>query len=57
MASRCTIDRDDWGVEVREVPYLRVANVQRGFLDLSEVKTILATERDIVELTLQAGDI
>ena len=48
--------RDD-AVEVREVPYLRVANVQRGFLDLSEVKTILATERDIAELTLQAGDI
>jgi type I restriction enzyme S subunit len=44
-------------VQVREVPYLRVANVQRGFLDLSEVKTILATERDIAELTLQAGDV
>lgn len=45
------------GVKVREVPYLRVANVQRGFLDLSEVKTILATERDIAELTLQPGDV
>lgn len=44
-------------LEVREVPYLRVANVQRGFLDLSEVKTILATERDIAELTLKAGDV
>jgi type I restriction enzyme S subunit len=47
----------DPDVAVREVPYLRVANVQRGFLDLSEVKTILATERDIADLTLQAGDI
>lgn len=47
----------DTDVQVREVPYLRVANVQRGFLDLSEVKTILATERDIAELTLQAGDV
>ncbi len=47
----------DANVQVREVPYLRVANVQRGFLDLSEVKTILATEHDIAELTLQAGDI
>lgn len=45
------------GIELREVPYLRVANVQRGFLDLSEVKTILATERDIADLTLQPGDI
>ncbi|HEX5391793.1 MAG TPA: restriction endonuclease subunit S [Rhodocyclaceae bacterium] len=42
---------------VREVPYLRVANVQRGYLDLSEVKTILATEKDIAELTLRAGDV
>jgi type I restriction enzyme S subunit len=47
----------DADVKVREVPYLRVANVQRGFLDLSEVKTILATERDIAELTLQARDV
>jgi type I restriction enzyme S subunit len=44
-------------VSVREVPYLRVANVQRGYLDLSEVKTILATERDIEELTLKSGDV
>jgi len=44
-------------VPVREVPYLRVANVQRGFLDLSEVKTILATEPDIVDLTLKGGDV
>lgn len=28
----------DADVQVREVPYLRVANVQRGYLDLSEVK-------------------
>ncbi len=44
-------------VEVREVSYLRVANVQRGFLDLSEVKTIMATERDIADLTLKNGDV
>ena len=47
----------DASVVVREVPYLRVANVQRGYLDLAEVKTILATERDIAELTLHAGDV
>ena len=47
----------DAAVPVREVPYLRVANVQRGFFDLSEIKTILATERDITDLTLQAGDV
>ncbi len=41
----------------REVPYLRVDNVQRGYLDLSEVKMILATERDIEELALMDGDV
>jgi type I restriction enzyme S subunit len=44
-------------IAVREVPYLRVANVQRGYLDLDEVKTILATERDIEELSLRSGDV
>jgi len=41
----------------REVPYLRVANVQRGFLDLSEIKSIAATEEDIAELRLESGDV
>lgn len=40
----------------REVPYLRVANVQRGWLDLSEIKAILASERKIAELRLEPGD-
>lgn len=43
--------------EKREVPYLRVANVQRGFLNLDEIKTILATKSDIEKYTLQPGDI
>ena len=47
----------DVDVQLREVPYLRVANVQRGYLDLSEVKTIMATEKDIADLTLQTGDV
>lgn len=41
----------------REVTYLRVANVQRGYLDLSEIKTIDATEAEIAELRLQPGDV
>lgn len=47
----------DAATPVREVPYLRVANVQRGYLDLSEVKTIPAIERDIQKLTLKNGDV
>ncbi|WP_441290243.1 restriction endonuclease subunit S [Sorangium sp. KYC3313] len=39
------------------VPYLRVANVQRGYIDLSEVAQIEATDREIAELRLQAGDV
>lgn len=42
---------------VRTLPYLRVANVQDGFLDLSEIKEIGATERDIEKYRLKAGDI
>lgn len=41
----------------REVPYMRVANVQAGRLDLSEIKTIPATEAEIEELRLQPGDV
>ncbi|WP_067521589.1 restriction endonuclease subunit S [Endozoicomonas ascidiicola] len=44
-------------VSTREVPYLRVANVQRGYLDLSEIKTIQATETDIEKYLLQKGDV
>ena len=42
---------------VRSVPYLRVANVQRGYLDLKEVKEIVTTEDEIQELALNPGDI
>lgn len=42
---------------LRELPYLRVANVQRGYLDLSVVKTILATQAEIELLSLNVGDV
>jgi len=41
----------------KPVPYLRVANVQRGWLDLSEVKEIEATDDEIEELRLKRGDV
>lgn len=49
--------KQDGSISLREVPYLRVANVQRGYLDLAEIKTIAASERDIKELTLLKGDV
>ncbi|MGI8496498.1 MAG: hypothetical protein ACR2OG_02800 [Gemmatimonadaceae bacterium] len=45
------------GTVVRVVPYLRVANVQRGYLNLKEIKTIAATEEEIIELRLEPGDV
>jgi type I restriction enzyme S subunit len=42
---------------MREVPYLRVANVQRGYLDLAEIKTIVAGIDEIEALRLLKGDI
>ena len=40
-----------------EVPYLRVANVYRGFLDLSEIKTIRVTQAEVARTTLEKGDL
>ena len=39
------------------IPYLRVANVQRGYLDLAEIKKIDAPETDIKKLRLEHGDV
>lgn len=38
-------------------PYLRVANVQMGHVDLSEIKTIHLSERDAFSSILRAGDV
>jgi type I restriction enzyme, S subunit len=43
--------------EGRNVPYLRVANVQRGHLNLTEIKWIIASEAKIAQTRLVAGDI
>jgi len=40
-----------------EVPYLRVANVQRGYLDLTEVSTIRVSPEKAQILMLQPGDV
>lgn len=52
-----TVDKKRSDPKARKVPYLRVANVQRGYLDLSEVKMIDAPVTDISELRLKHGDI
>lgn len=40
-----------------EVPYLRVANVQDGHLDLAEIKTISIPEEKLSRYRLQFGDV
>jgi type I restriction enzyme S subunit len=40
-----------------DVPYLRVANVQRGYIDLTEVKTIRVPAEKLEGLLLESGDI
>lgn len=44
-------------VELVSRPYLRVANVQRGRLDLDEVKEVLVTPTEAARYQLEAGDI
>jgi type I restriction enzyme S subunit len=52
-----TVDKNRKSTDARSIPYLRVANVQRGYLDLAEVKEIDAPEGDIGDLRLLPGDI
>lgn len=40
-----------------DVPYLRTANVQDGYIDLSEVKSMLVERADLKDLLLQDGDV
>lgn len=49
--------KDNTGKEVVEVPYLRVANVQDGYLDLEEVSTIEIPTNDLARYRLRAGDV
>lgn len=43
--------------KTHRVPYLRVANVKDGYLDLSDVKEIETTDVEIEKLRLQKGDL
>jgi type I restriction enzyme S subunit len=49
--------KDNSGKAVMEVPYLRVANVQDGYLDLSNLATIEIPADDLDRYTLQPGDV
>ena len=57
ISSGLTLGRKIDQRKCRLVPYLRVANVQDGFLDLRDTKKTLATEEEICANSLEVGDV
>ncbi|MEH1937824.1 MAG: restriction endonuclease subunit S [Nostoc sp.] len=55
--SGVTLGRNLSGLGTIELPYLRVANVQDGYLDLSDIKTVSVFKQEIIRYLLQAGDV
>lgn len=49
--------KDNEGEDTIEVPYLRVANVQDGYLSLDDVTTIEIPRDDLPRYSLQPGDV
>lgn len=49
--------RDYTGIETIELPYMRVANVQDGYLALNDIKSITLPIADVEKYTLRYGDI
>jgi type I restriction enzyme S subunit len=49
--------RRDPGTALIDLPYLRVANVQRGWLNLNEIKTVSVTKKEAEALYLAPGDV
>jgi type I restriction enzyme S subunit len=49
--------KDYEGRQTVSLPYLRVANVQNGFVDLTEVKEISVLESEVERYSLRLGDV
>ena len=49
--------RYDVDIPTVELPYLRVANVQDGYVDLSKVNTVTVAVSEIERFSLQSGDV
>ena len=52
-----TLGKNYGAVALVEYPYLRVANVQDGYLDLSDVATVMVPETEAESCLLKAGDV
>ncbi len=57
IASGVTKGRKLKEAETFEIPYMRVANVQAGYLNLDEIKTIPGTKSDLDKFILKKGDV
>jgi type I restriction enzyme, S subunit len=57
VGSGVTLGKDVSGVKSIELPYLRVANVQDGHLDLCTVKTVRVPVREVEHYKLEPGDV
>ncbi|SHO52983.1 restriction endonuclease subunit S [Desulfopila aestuarii] len=57
IASGITLGRKTKETDLFTVPYLRVANVQDGHLDLDEIKQIEVTRSELNKWRLAAGDL
>ena len=57
VCSGVTLGKDVSGFESVQLPYLRVANVQDGYLDLSRIKTVRVRADEIDKFRLAVGDV
>ena len=57
VGSGITLGKDVSGRQTVDLPYLRVANVQDGHIDLTTVKTVSVPIGEVHKFRLQAGDI
>lgn len=57
IVSGVTLGRKTNGAATRRIPYLRVANVKDGRLDLSDLNAIEVTNAEIEKLRLKWGDL
>ncbi|WP_440130260.1 restriction endonuclease subunit S [Trinickia symbiotica] len=55
--SGVTLGRSLTGHGAIELPYLRVANVQDGYVDLSDIKTVVVLRDEIERFALADGDV
>lgn len=57
VAAGLTLGSEPSGPNSVELPYLRVANVQDGFIDTSEMKTARVLRSEIGRFAVQPGDV